>query len=327
MFKLSAKGVVVLTTALVLTLMTVTPVAAAPVEPSEVPENNDSHIAAVSVSEAEIDFDEYISSLDCLTPQMLEEYREYLLTTLKVETVSYVVEPGDTLTAIAARFDVSVNTISASNDIKNPDRIYPGQELEFPAVDGVLYTAEEAVNLSEVAEKYDVSARDIFYAMGGLEGDEVEAGTRLIVPGAKIPDPVVTRSTASRSGMASYSGPSLMWPVKGTITSVFGSRGGTHLGLDIAQSPGTPIRAAAAGTVEYSGWSGSYGRLVLVRHNEHVVTAYAHASQLKVAKGDWVDRGDVIATVGATGNATGPHLHFEVRIDGVKYDPLPLLTR
>lgn len=117
-------------------------------------------------------------------------------------------------------------------------------------------------------------------------------------------------------------GISLARPVSGTITSRFGSRGrSTHTGLDIANNTGTPIKAAAAGTVTFSGWKGSYGNLVIISHGNGVQTYYAHCNSLYVTAGTTVSQGQTIATVGSTGNSTGPHLHLEIRVNGVAQNP------
>ncbi len=117
-------------------------------------------------------------------------------------------------------------------------------------------------------------------------------------------------------------GIALVEPVNGTITSRFGRRsGGTHTGLDIANSTGTPIRAAATGTVVYSGYKGSYGRLIIIAHTNSIQTYYAHCSRLYVSAGQTVNQGEIIAAVGSTGNSTGPHLHLEVRVNGVAKNP------
>lgn len=114
----------------------------------------------------------------------------------------------------------------------------------------------------------------------------------------------------------------LIRPVSGTITSRFGARGrSTHTGLDIANNKGTPIKAAAGGTVTYSGWKGSYGNLIIITHGNGVQTYYAHCSELYVTAGTKVSQGQKIAAVGSTGNSTGPHLHLEIRVNGVAQNP------
>ena len=124
-------------------------------------------------------------------------------------------------------------------------------------------------------------------------------------------------------------GISLIRPITGTITSRFASssrvRNSAHTGLDIGASTGTPIKAAASGTVVYAGWrggyGGGYGNLVAISHGNNVQTFYGHCSRVYVSVGQFVSQGDVIAAVGSTGNSTGSHLHFEVRVNGVAYNP------
>lgn len=117
----------------------------------------------------------------------------------------------------------------------------------------------------------------------------------------------------------------LIRPISGTITSRFGSRSSirvsNHTGLDIGAATGTPIKAAAAGTVTYSGYKGSYGYMIVISHGNGIETYYAHCSKLYYSAGAKVSQGQVIAAVGNTGNSTGPHLHLEVRINGVAYNP------
>jgi len=116
-------------------------------------------------------------------------------------------------------------------------------------------------------------------------------------------------------------GVSLIKPISGIITTRFGSRGYGHRGLDVAASSGTPIKAAAGGTVTTAGWNNSYGYMLIVSHGNGVQTVYAHCSQLIATNGQSVAQGQVIGKVGSTGNSTGPHLHFEIRVNGVLQDP------
>ena len=116
------------------------------------------------------------------------------------------------------------------------------------------------------------------------------------------------------------------WPTSGQITSGFGPRWGRmHQGLDVAAPTGRPITAAKSGKVIVAGPSGGYGNLVVIDHGGGLSTAYAHQSRIAVSVGDPVTQGGLIGYVGSTGNSTGPHLHFEVRVNGVARDPLPYL--
>ncbi len=135
-----------------------------------------------------------------------------------------------------------------------------------------------------------------------------------------------TVNTATNiSGTKVALGVSLTKPVSGVISSRFGARStirsSAHTGLDIATSTGTPVVAAASGTVTFSGWKGSYGYLMVITHSNGVQTYYGHCSKLYYSAGATVSQGQTIAAVGSTGNSTGPHLHFEIRVNGVAYNP------
>ena len=126
------------------------------------------------------------------------------------------------------------------------------------------------------------------------------------------------------SGLPSAAG--FVWPCDGVVTSGFGMRWGRmHEGIDIGCAYGASNRAAAAGTVIYAGWMAGYGNLVVLDHGNGLSTAYAHASSLAVSVGQSVGQGQTVSYVGSTGHATGPHLHFEVRVNGVAVDPLQYL--
>ena len=133
-------------------------------------------------------------------------------------------------------------------------------------------------------------------------------------------------STArNMSGSRISLGISLIRPISGTISSRFGSmssvRSGAHTGLDIAASYGTKIKAASGGTVVFSGWKGAYGKMIAIDHGNGVMTYYGHCSSLYASVGQKVSQGTVIGAVGSTGNSTGSHLHLEIRVNGVAYNP------
>jgi murein DD-endopeptidase MepM/ murein hydrolase activator NlpD len=148
------------------------------------------------------------------------------------------------------------------------------------------------------------------------EVDGLEAQSAAL--GAQIQ---AAQSGQSSTGAVSSAG--LIWPVNGPVTSGFGMRWGRmHTGIDIAVPAGTPVHASASGTVVYAGWMSGYGYLVAIDHGNGLATAYAHNSSLLVAVGQHVAQGDTISLSGSTGHSTGPHVHFEVRVNGVPVDPL-----
>jgi murein DD-endopeptidase MepM/ murein hydrolase activator NlpD len=138
-------------------------------------------------------------------------------------------------------------------------------------------------------------------------------------------------SSSPSSGGAAVSSSGLIWPVSGPITSPYGPRClpngdcSFHPGIDIGVPSGTPIKAAAAGTVIYSGWMDGYGNLVVIDHGNGLATAYAHQSSIAAGNGTSVTQGQVIGYVGCTGYCFGPHLHFEVRVNGEPVNPLNYL--
>lgn len=150
-----------------------------------------------------------------------------------------------------------------------------------------------------------------------------------VVVATKKPNTYTASGSVITSRNISYQkvdiGISLSRPISGTITSRFGAnssvRSGTHTGLDIAAPKGTPIGAAASGTVTFAGTKGSYGNMIVITHSSGVQTYYAHCNTLNAKVGDYVTQGQTIATVGSTGNSTGNHLHLEIRVNGVAYNP------
>jgi lipoprotein NlpD len=190
---------------------------------------------------------------------------------------------------------------------------------------GVTYTVRAGDTAWSVARRHGVTVAALRQANDLGPGDSIQVGQRLTIPGRPVvparQEPpsmaeIVLEAPAGRARVA------LAWPVKGPILSPFGPRGdGWHGGIDLAAERGTPIRAAASGMVITSAWERGYGHVVKIWHTDDLMTVYAHNRENHVRVGDWVNRGQVIAVVGATGRATAPHLHFEVRLGGKKYDP------
>jgi murein DD-endopeptidase MepM/ murein hydrolase activator NlpD len=155
------------------------------------------------------------------------------------------------------------------------------------------------------------------------EAGEIDA---LQASSAALAGQIRAEQQSSSSETATPSSAGLIWPVNGPITSPFGWRWGRlHQGIDIGVPTGTPIHAAAAGKVIYCGWEEGYGNLVVLDNGGNLATAYAHQSAIAVTCGEEVSQGETIGYVGCTGHCTGPHLHFEVRINGNPVDPLGYL--
>jgi murein DD-endopeptidase MepM/ murein hydrolase activator NlpD len=175
--------------------------------------------------------------------------------------------------------------------------------------------ADARATKQRTLSKVQYTKEEFLHEVAGLEQASRELAAKI---------QAAQRSSAVSVGGASPSG--YIWPVSGPVTSTFGWRWGRmHEGIDIAAPTGAPIFSAAAGTVIYAGWLGGYGNLVVVDHGGGVSTAYAHMSSIASGTGQSVAQGQVIGYVGSTGHSTGPHLHFEVRINGQAVDPLRYL--
>lgn len=213
---------------------------------------------------------------------------------------TYQVRSGDTLGNIAKRYNVDFRQLARRNHIRPPYIIYVGQQI---------YLRSEAPKSSFLPVP---KARSRHVARSGKHSKVVRKATR-----SSHHKPLPSGRVALR------------WPVPGPVTSRFGRRHGRpHDGIDIGAKEGTPVRAAAAGEVVYSdNRLSGYGHLIIVRHSHDMFTAYAHNQRNLVHKGQWVKRGDIIARVGHTGRATGPHLHFEVRRGPTPVDPLVYLPK
>ena len=191
------------------------------------------------------------------------------------------------------------------------------------AQSGVYHVVRPGDNLYRIGKRYSVSSRAIARANNIRDVRSLSVGTRLwIAADARRPVEQTRRSSKSvgsareraRSQARSEAQLAFAWPVRGKLTSRYGRRrGGPHEGIDIGARRGTPVRAAEAGKVIHAGRMGDYGRLVVVKHAGTYRSVYAHLGRISVRRGAFVERGDVLGQVGSTGNATGPHLHFEIR--------------
>ena len=262
---------------------------------------------------------------------------------------TYTVRSGDTLTGIARRMGISMMTIWWANKLHAKDELKIGQQLVIPPVNGLVIKVGATDTLASVAAAHGLEAQDIV-ATNQLTDTTLVIGQVLILPGARgaaIPTPkptaplhvaTVSRSTTrSSSGgtrstvrpLNDYSGGRFAWPVSGGYISQYFHYG--HPAIDIAADYGTPIHAAANGVVTFAGWRNNGGGYqVWISHGSGIYTTYNHMSSLAVSAGESVGRGDFIGRIGATGTATGPHLHFEVWIGpiwdgGNRVNPLAYL--
>jgi murein DD-endopeptidase MepM/ murein hydrolase activator NlpD len=232
-----------------------------------------------------------------------------------------VVRPGDRVDDIAARYNVSASAVLRMNDLQAKTAIYPGQVLRIPP--GGHATRTAVLREAETSHVY-AAPRDEPIRTSQLK----PVTAKPVHVAVAHPAPQVTPQQAPQHVDYADSG-RFIWPLTGQVIVAFGaiSGGERNDGINIATPAGTPIRAAQAGTVSYAGNElRSYGNLVLIRHDDGYITAYAHADRITVSKGQHVQQGDVIGYAGSSGDVTRPQLHFEIRHDSHPVDPRPLLA-
>ena len=195
-------------------------------------------------------------------------------------------------------------------------------------VQGLKDKSSNNIDNIKILEKYEENLEDFVDSETAIAELYEEKPVEEVTKVASTTTTQVSKSFSTSTNLSRSKtslGISLIKPITGTITSRFGSvssvRSSAHTGLDIAASYGTSIKAAASGTVVWSGYKGSYGYLVVISHSNGVQTYYGHCSKLYVSAGQTVSQGESIAAVGSTGNSTGQHLHFEIRVNGVAYNP------
>ena len=255
------------------------------------------------------------------------------------------VQPGDSLWSIARAHGSTVDALAMANGLSASSTLRVGLALTVPgrfaAIDATTgapstnvggAAAEEVRvmpgdNLWKIARQHNTTIAAIM-SLNGLTNDRLAAGDVLrVLPG---PDLGIASDVVGSAAYVPQGAAAMVWPLVGQITSRFGWRrltiGGSnmHNGLDIGGRTGDPIRSATAGVVTFSGWRGGYGYVVVIENGDTEYW-YGHASALLAEVGDRVAPGDLVARVGSTGISTGPHLHFEIRVDGTPIDPLPIL--
>lgn len=195
-------------------------------------------------------------------------------------------------------------------------------------VNGLKEKNSTNIEKISIIEKYETEMKELIQSEEAISKLYVEPPKPVVVAKkttTKYASTGSVNTSLTTSSAKANLGISLIRPVSGIVTSRFGAasaiRRSSHTGLDLATSTGTPIKAAASGTVTFSGYKGSYGNLMVITHENGVQTYYGHCSQLYLSAGATVSQGQTIGDVGSTGNSTGPHLHFEVRVNGTAYNP------
>jgi murein DD-endopeptidase MepM/ murein hydrolase activator NlpD len=245
----------------------------------------------------------------------------------------HVVTPGETLMSISRRHGVTLSALARANNLHTTTRVSVGDRIAIPG--GRVVAAAPVVRAPQVAAPQAMaSAPQVAPPRTVLAQPRtvpVEQVATIPAQSARIatPEPEKAPEAAVKAAEPAGAMQSFRWPVKGRVIAGFGPKpnGGQNDGINLAVPEGTPVKAADDGVVAYAGNElKGYGNLVLIRHSNGFVSAYAHASELMVKRGDTIKRGQVIANAGQTGNVTSPQLHFEIRKGSTPVDPTKYLS-
>jgi len=238
-----------------------------------------------------------------------------------ISTTSYTVRSGDTISGIAQRFNLSMDTVISFNNIQDARTLTVGAVLMIPNSSGLKYRVRRGDYLGGIAKKFGVALNDL------LDWNNLE--TSVIVPGQELFIPSARLSEMERNRVF---GRLFIYPTKGRITDRFGMRRDPftgmrrfHNGVDLAGPVGTPVFASMTGKVAMLGYNPTYGKYLILTHPEGFQTLYGHLNAFRVQKGESVKQGQRIADMGNTGYSTGSHLHFSIFRRGEPIDPFQYL--
>ncbi|WP_151059932.1 M23 family metallopeptidase [Borreliella turdi] len=239
-----------------------------------------------------------------------------------LKVFEHKIKPGETLSHVAARYQITSETLISFNEIKDVRSIKPNSVIKVPNMKGIVYVVKKNDSISSIASAYNVPKVDILDS-NNLDNEVLFLGQKLFIPGGRLP----------KDFLKEVLGETFIYPVQGVITSGYGYRPDPftrvisfHNGIDIANLANTPIKASREGIVVTVGFNaGGYGKYVVISHSNGFQTLYAHLNSFAVKVGEKVSRGAVIGYMGSTGYSTGNHLHFTIFKNGKTENPMKYL--
>lgn len=243
----------------------------------------------------------------------------------------YTVQDGDSIGSIADKFNISTDTVLWANGLSASTVINPGDHLAILPVSGVLHSVKSGDTVLGIAQQYGIQGADIVAYNQLADSSKLSLGQKLVIPGGEIAPARVPKTNVTDTKLAQEDdgptppptasvGSGFLWPTTTRHISQYFRWG--HTGIDIDNRARPAIYAADKGTVEFAGWLGGYGNLIILNHGNGLQTYYAHTDKMYVDRGQSVAKGAAIAKMGSTGRSTGPHLHFEVRRGGRPLNPM-----
>lgn len=288
--------------------------------------------------------------------------KEYSLKIIPIkDTITqnyYVIKKGDTLLKISKATGQDMNVLVENNPKLANGKMKVGDRIKVLSKNGIYYTVKRGDSIDKIAKRYKVTKEELQVA-NAVEGNKIRAGEELFIPDPdfayiekerKIKEAKAKRAKElklarkkqkeqekrvakvideERDKIKGNFGTPMEWH---GVSSYFGTRYHPiyrkyifHKGIDMKARTGESVYAASEGEVIFAGWMGGYGKLIIIKHDDGVTTRYGHLNSIDVSEGQNVSRGSFIGTTGATGNVTGPHLHFEVRKNGTPVNPLKFI--
>ena len=251
---------------------------------------------------------------------------------------SHKISGGENLWDISKKYCTDYRLIIKINDIRHPDKLREGNTIAIPNRNGIEYKVKNGDSLFGIARTFGVDLK-IITSHNNIRNNKIRAGQVFFIPDAlQVKEKESGEAAAEKicsKNARNFTGHRLkfLWPIKGRLTSAFGSRISPisnlrrfHCGIDVAASEGTPVRASLDGRVILSGWKDGYGWVVILRHANGYITVYAHNLRNLVLEGDYIKSGRVVSLSGNSGAVTGPHLHFELRKYLTPLNPLRFLN-
>ncbi|MDW8056045.1 MAG: M23 family metallopeptidase [Elusimicrobiota bacterium] len=255
---------------------------------------------------------------DGATEQYLDHLRQKIVANIeRLIVVNWIYDPAkDNLYTLAKKFNTNVASIRSTNYIEAVGLLYRGKILLLHNKKGMLYRVpSDGVEVSAIAKKFNKKIEEICQVNEITPTCKLKKGDLIFLPDVyiKFKDfmlPLFNTRITSKFGLRKH-------PIFGILKY--------HEGIDLKQRYGAAVRAACDGKVIFAGWAEGYGKLVIIKHQKGYTTYYGHLSKIRVKVGQWVNKGQIIGNVGMTGWTTGPHLHFEVRKNGVPINPKKVL--
>jgi murein DD-endopeptidase MepM/ murein hydrolase activator NlpD len=291
-------------------------------------------IASAEFFNENVDYDEVIVTVG--------ENNDYVFKTGATETIIsrnnrnttivYEVKPGESVASVARDFGISPETLQYANKISG-NTLTRGQKLKIPPVDGVYVAVAKNDTLSSISRKYKVSVADITKFNGLDTSQPIFSGQEILIPGVVAPKPT---SAGGQPTITSGGGPAkitpdakgqFIWPLQSATHFISQGHRGSHRALDLNRLNGPYIFASAAGVAKVIPLRTGYGNHIDINHGGGFVTRYAHLSEFKIKNGEYVQQGQLIGIMGSTGRSTGPHLHFEIRLNDNPLNPLNYLPK